>query len=212
MLIEGIGYHDIKQYLMQLHDVTSTELDHGHNIPYSIYCIKPYAKINKQWQPHDTCKIGMATSVAHRVRMYSQPGGNLRTLWTIDVIDKGSAVGLENAIHQFCKDVHEQDDTIPSTELFELTCQAAFTVLVNFINTRIINNFGIIRITSFENNKIDSLTTPLYQHNNGIIRKTQTGHKGNNNYNSLFADDADILYYDAVCDALLDRLELELAA
>lgn len=148
----GMGYNQLKQTLMQFHEVSATELDEGHWIPDSVYCVLPYFCYQNQWLPQDFCKIGKTNSIANRARIYCQTGVDARVLWNIEVANKEFATKLEESIHGFCAEIHASKQQVVGTEVFNLSGQDSYNLLKRFVDANDLkNNKNVIRICEFIN-------------------------------------------------------------
>lgn len=156
----GMSYNDLKRTLKKFYNVTSTDLDRGYNIPYSVYCVKSFFRLQKQWVPQDFVKIGKSFSVANRVRTYSQSGADVKTLWTMELAYPGLANEIEALIHNFGANHHAGLESVHCTEMFDLDMQQSFVFLQDFIKSYdILNDNRITKIHMFDTNKLITINS-----------------------------------------------------
>jgi hypothetical protein len=156
----GMSYNKLKRTLMKFYDVTSTDLDKGHDIPYCVYCIKSFFRFQKQWIPQDFVKIGKSFSVANRARTYSQSGADVKTLWTMELAYPGLADEIENLVHNFGYQYHAGSASAHCTEMFDLNVQQAFVFLQDFIEEHdILNDNRITKIHMFDEDQLITINS-----------------------------------------------------
>lgn len=150
----GMGYNQLKQTLMQFHEVTATQLDNGW-IPHSVYCVLPYFCYQNQWLPQDFCKIGKTSSIANRARIYSQTGADVRVLWNIEVKNEKFVNKLEESIHNFCAEIHASKQQVVGTEVYNLSGEKSYDLLSRFVEAcDLKNNKNVLRINEFINGRM----------------------------------------------------------
>jgi hypothetical protein len=149
----GQDFYTLKKHLMEFHGETSTNLDKGIGIDYTVYLARRKVKVGGVWHWDDYVKFGRAKSIFNRSRIYNQPG-DTHILWTIECISKEAATELERLIHERWQK-YKPSENLLGTELYDIdqeTAQKEFFSIIEDLG--LTNDKNVIRGVTYTKNNM----------------------------------------------------------